>query len=103
MDSILRNKFVPLRRRKKKNIIESIKLGRRDLGINNARNNSEILFIIQLYIENIRNLVLIIAFTGRSSTEDQIKAVRIGIDLFMTKLVTLKKVERIIPLIQLVG
>jgi hypothetical protein len=36
------------------------------------------------------------AFTGRSSIEDQTEAVRVGIDLFMTKLPTLKEVGKII-------
>jgi DNA-binding NtrC family response regulator len=35
-------------------------------------------------------------FTGRSSIEDQTEAVRVGIDLFTTKPVALKKVGRII-------
>lgn len=39
---------------------------------------------------------LIIAFTGRSSIEDQTEAVRSGIDLFMTKPVAFKEVGRII-------
>ena len=39
---------------------------------------------------------LIIAFTGRSSIEDQTEAVRVGIDLFMTKPVAFKEVGKII-------
>jgi CheY-like chemotaxis protein len=39
---------------------------------------------------------LIIAFTGRSSIEDQTEAVRCGIDLFMTKPVAFKEVGKII-------
>ena len=39
---------------------------------------------------------LIIAFTGRSSIEDQNEAVRCGIDLFMTKPVAFKEVGKII-------
>jgi CheY-like chemotaxis protein len=43
-----------------------------------------------------RNPALIIAFTGRSSIEDQAEAVRAGIDLFMTKPVAFKEVGKII-------
>jgi CheY-like chemotaxis protein len=43
-----------------------------------------------------RNPALIIAFTGRSSIEDQTEAVRVGIDLFMTKPVAFKEVGKII-------
>lgn len=39
---------------------------------------------------------LIIAFTGRSSIEDQTEAMRVGIDLFMTKPVAFKEVGKII-------
>jgi len=39
---------------------------------------------------------LIIAFTGRSSIEDQTEALRCGIDLFMTKPVAFKEVGKII-------
>lgn len=39
---------------------------------------------------------LIIAFTGRSSMEDQVEAKRVGLDLFMTKPVSLKEVGKII-------
>jgi DNA-binding response OmpR family regulator len=39
---------------------------------------------------------LIIAFTGRSSIEDQTEALRVGIDLFMTKPVAFKEVGKII-------
>ncbi|KAH7412714.1 histidine kinase-group I protein [Cadophora sp. MPI-SDFR-AT-0126] len=39
---------------------------------------------------------LIIAFTGRSSIDDQTEAVRVGIDLFMTKPVAFKEVGKII-------
>ncbi|KAL2075914.1 hypothetical protein VTL71DRAFT_857 [Oculimacula yallundae] len=39
---------------------------------------------------------LVIAFTGRSSIEDQTEAVRVGIDLFMTKPVAFKEVGKII-------
>ena len=42
------------------------------------------------------NSALIIAFTGRSSIEDQTEAVRVGIDLFMTKPVAFKEVGKII-------
>ncbi|EKD19534.1 hsp90-like protein [Drepanopeziza brunnea f. sp. 'multigermtubi' MB_m1] len=42
------------------------------------------------------NAALIIAFTGRSSIEDQTEAVRVGIDLFMTKPVAFKEVGKII-------
>ncbi|CAL3966640.1 unnamed protein product [Diplocarpon coronariae] len=38
---------------------------------------------------------LVIAFTGRSSIEDQNEAVRVGIDLFMTKPVAFKEVGKI--------
>jgi CheY-like chemotaxis protein len=44
----------------------------------------------------IKNPALIIAFTGRSSIEDQTEAVRVGIDLFMTKPVAFKEVGKII-------
>ena len=43
-----------------------------------------------------KNPALIIAFTGRSSIEDQTEAVRVGIDLFMTKPVAFKEVGKII-------
>jgi len=43
-----------------------------------------------------RNPALIIAFTGRSSIEDQSEALRVGIDLFMTKPVAFKEVGKII-------
>ena len=38
----------------------------------------------------------LIMFAGRSSIEDQTEAVRVGIDLFMTKPVALKEVGKII-------
>jgi CheY-like chemotaxis protein len=44
----------------------------------------------------VRNPALVIAFTGRSSIEDQTEAVRVGIDLFMTKPVAFKEVGKII-------
>jgi len=43
-----------------------------------------------------RNPALVIAFTGRSSIEDQSEALRVGIDLFMTKPVAFKEVGKII-------
>lgn len=43
-----------------------------------------------------KNPALIIAFTGRSSIEDQNEALRVGIDLFMTKPVAFKEVGKII-------
>jgi len=43
-----------------------------------------------------RGPALIIAFTGRSSIEDQNEAVRVGLDLFMTKPVAFKEVGKII-------
>jgi CheY-like chemotaxis protein len=43
-----------------------------------------------------KNPALIIAFTGRSSIEDQTEALRVGIDLFMTKPVAFKEVGKII-------
>jgi CheY-like chemotaxis protein len=46
--------------------------------------------------EKTRNPALVIAFTGRSSIEDQTEAVRVGIDLFMTKPVAFKEVGKII-------
>ncbi|PMD28829.1 hypothetical protein L207DRAFT_594031 [Hyaloscypha variabilis F] len=46
--------------------------------------------------EKARNPALIIAFTGRSSIEDQTEALRVGIDLFMTKPVAFKEVGKII-------
>jgi CheY-like chemotaxis protein len=46
--------------------------------------------------KKIKNPALIIAFTGRSSIEDQTEAVRVGIDLFMTKPVAFKEVGKII-------
>ncbi|RKF73010.1 putative two-component sensor protein histidine protein kinase [Golovinomyces cichoracearum] len=42
-----------------------------------------------------RKPAIIIAFTGRSSTEDQNEAVRCGIDLFMTKPVPFREVGKI--------
>jgi CheY-like chemotaxis protein len=44
----------------------------------------------------LRKPALIIAFTGRSSMEDQVEAKRVGLDLFMTKPVSLKEVGKII-------
>jgi hypothetical protein len=46
--------------------------------------------------KGIRNPALIIAFTGRSSIKDQTDTVRVRIDLFMTKLVALKGMGKII-------
>lgn len=46
--------------------------------------------------EGVRVPALIIAFTGRSSIEDQTEAMRVGIDLFMTKPVAFKEVGKII-------
>lgn len=43
-----------------------------------------------------RKPALIIAFTGRSSMEDQAEAMRVGIDLFMTKPVAFKEVGKMI-------
>ncbi|KAK0121706.1 hypothetical protein ONS95_009991 [Cadophora gregata] len=48
------------------------------------------------YVEGQPHAALIIAFTGRSSIEDQTEAVRVGIDLFMTKPVAFKEVGKII-------
>jgi DNA-binding response OmpR family regulator len=39
---------------------------------------------------------LIIAFTGRSSTDHQTEALRVGFDLFMTKPVAFKELGKII-------
>ncbi|PVH86453.1 hypothetical protein DL98DRAFT_510520 [Cadophora sp. DSE1049] len=47
-------------------------------------------------VEGQPQAALIIAFTGRSSIEDQTEAVRVGIDLFMTKPVAFKEVGKII-------
>jgi CheY-like chemotaxis protein len=71
-------------------------LGGRDLGVDRARNSSEALSMAQSHTEGTRNPALIIAFTGRSSIKDQTEAVRVGIDLFMTKPVALKEVGKII-------
>ncbi|KAE8446260.1 hypothetical protein EG329_012346 [Mollisiaceae sp. DMI_Dod_QoI] len=49
-----------------------------------------------LKLEPVRQPALIIAFTGRSSMEDQAEAARVGIDLFMTKPVAFKEVGKII-------
>ncbi|POS86135.1 hypothetical protein EPUL_002320 [Erysiphe pulchra] len=46
-------------------------------------------------VEQKRKPALIIAFTGRSSIEDQSEAIRSGIDLFMTKPVPFREVDRI--------
>jgi DNA-binding response OmpR family regulator len=43
-----------------------------------------------------RNPALIVAFTSRSSIEDQTEAARVGIDLFMTKPVSFKELGKII-------
>ncbi|KAG4440333.1 hypothetical protein IFR05_004185 [Cadophora sp. M221] len=47
-------------------------------------------------VDGAPNSALIIAFTGRSSIEDQTEAMRVGIDLFMTKPVAFKEVGKII-------
>ncbi|KAI6245541.1 putative histidine kinase 4 [Erysiphe necator] len=47
------------------------------------------------FVEQKRKPALIIAFTGRSSTEDQSEAIRSGIDLFMTKPVPFREVGKI--------
>ncbi|KAH7342474.1 histidine kinase-group I protein [Rhexocercosporidium sp. MPI-PUGE-AT-0058] len=47
-------------------------------------------------VDDTPHAALIIAFTGRSSIEDQTEAVRVGIDLFMTKPVAFKEVGKII-------
>jgi CheY-like chemotaxis protein len=47
-------------------------------------------------VKDVKTPALIIAFTGRSSIEDQTEAVRVGIDLFMTKPVAFKEVGKII-------
>ena len=57
-------------------------------------NSLEALSMAQSDTKGIRNPALIIAFTGRSSIEDQTDAVRVGIDLFMTKPVALKEVGK---------
>ena len=82
--------------KRKKGAMESMGLGGRDLGVDGARNSSEALSMAQSHTEGTRNPALIIAFTGRSSIEDQTEAVRVGIDLFMTKPVALKEVGKII-------
>ncbi len=82
--------------KRKKSAMESMGLGGRDLGVDGARNSSEALSMAQSHTEGTRNPALIIAFTGRSSIEDQTEAVRVGIDLFMTKPVALKEVGKII-------
>jgi CheY-like chemotaxis protein len=82
--------------KRKKSVMESIGLGGIDLGIDNTGNNLEALFMAQLYIKGTRNPALIIAFTRRSNIKDQIKAVRIRIDLFITKPIALKKIRKII-------
>jgi len=82
--------------KRKKSAMESMGLGGRDLGVDGARNSSEALSMARSHTEGTRNPALIIAFTGRSSIEDQTEAVRVGIDLFMTKPVALKEVGKII-------
>jgi CheY-like chemotaxis protein len=77
--------------KRKKSAMESMGLGGRNLGVDGARNSSEALSMAQSHTEGTRNPALIIAFTGRSSIEDQPEAVRVGIDLFMTKPVALKE------------
>ncbi|PVH74639.1 hypothetical protein DL98DRAFT_593968 [Cadophora sp. DSE1049] len=81
--------------KRKKSAMESMGLGG-DLGVDGARNSSEALSMAQSHTEGTRNRALTIAFTGRSSIEDQTEAVRVGIDLFMTKPVALKEVGKII-------
>ncbi|CZS95515.1 related to nik-1 protein (Os-1p protein) [Rhynchosporium agropyri] len=51
---------------------------------------------LDMNMEDAPHAALIIAFTGRSSIEDQNEAVRVGIDLFMTKPVAFKEVGKII-------
>jgi CheY-like chemotaxis protein len=82
--------------KRKKSAIKFIGLGGRDLGVNGARNSSKALSMAQSHTKGTRNPALIIAFTRRSSIEDQTEAVRVGIDLFMTKPVALKEVKKII-------
>ena len=82
--------------KRKRSAMESMGLGGRDLGVDGARNILEALSMVQSHTKGTRNPALIIAFTGRSRIEDQTEAVRVGIDLFMTKPVALKEVGKII-------
>jgi DNA-binding response OmpR family regulator len=66
------------------------------LGINSAKNYLKALFIAQLYIKGTRNPALIIAFIRRFNIKDQIKAIRVKIDLFIIKPVAFKEVRKII-------
>jgi DNA-binding NarL/FixJ family response regulator len=83
---------------RRKRAKRSTRLGRRDLSLDSARNNLEAVPRAQPQTKTAgaQNPALIIAFTRHFSIDHQTEALRIGIDLFITKSMAFKKVRKII-------